>query len=264
MNELFWFLELHHGDRPINIKECSEMRRFKLPTLALVAVFAMAAAISASAFAVEPVNLPENAAARNWTGEFEGEPEFSTETAEPGVLLVWKCKSGPSEGTEEAKKPLGLFHIHLLGCESEISKGTTVHCTDLNHSTAGEILLLGTWHLVFDRKIGGNFEKLTTAMLYLFQPVHFSCSSLVLDEFKGELLCLHLKPEEKAFTHSFHCVRNGDESTEEWCMKGDVSEKCEEPLQPKFESKTNETVFRRGAWQALGKTTYKEEIFADI
>jgi hypothetical protein len=237
------------------------MRRFKLLGLALVAVFAMAAAISASAFAVEPINLPESA--KTWLGESEGEPEFASETAEVGVTLEVKCTSAPSEGTEEAKKALGLFHIHFLGCHSTIG-GTLVKCTDLNHSTAGEILVLGTWHLVFDKKIGGNFEKLTTAVLFLVEPVHFSCSSLVLAEVKGEVLCLHLKPEEKAFTHSFHCVRNGFEPTEEWCMKGDVSEKCEEPLAPKLESNTNMTSFRKSAEQALGRSTYKEEIFADI
>ncbi|HEV2974536.1 MAG TPA: hypothetical protein VGX69_06015 [Solirubrobacteraceae bacterium] len=242
------------------------MRRFKLLGLALVAVFAMAAAISASAFAVEqPVNLPESATGRTWTGEAEGTSEFSSETGEAGVLVVVKCPKAEAEGTEEAKKPLGLFHIHFLGCESEVSPKTTVKCTDLNHSTAGEILVLGTWHLVFDRKIGGNFEKLTTAILFLVEPVHFSCSSLLLAEVKGEVLCLHLKPETAAFTHSFHCVRNGDLPTEEWCMKGDNGkEECLEPLAPKLESNTNETKFRNSAEQALGNMTFKEEIFADI
>ncbi|HEV2974575.1 MAG TPA: hypothetical protein VGX69_06210 [Solirubrobacteraceae bacterium] len=240
------------------------MRRFKLLGLALVAVFAMAAAISASASAVEPVNLPESATGRTWTGESEGEPEFSSETAEAGVLQVVKCTSAPSEGTEEAKKPLGLFHIHFLGCHATV--GTTeAKCTDLNHSTAGEILVLGTWHLVFDRKIGGNFEKLTTAILFLVEPVHFSCSSLLLVEVKGEVLCLHLKPETAAFTHSFHCVRSGDLPTEEWCMKGDDGkEECLEPLKPVLESNTNMTKFRNSAEQALGTMTFKEELFADI
>jgi hypothetical protein len=117
---------------------------------------------------------------------------------------------------------------------------------------------------VFDRKIGGSFEKLTTAVLFLVEPVHFSCSSLFLDEVKGEVLCLHLKPETGAFTHSFHCVRNVFEPTEEWCMKGDVSEKCEEPLKPVLQSNVNETKFRSSAELALGNSTYKEEIFADI
>ncbi|HEV2975262.1 MAG TPA: hypothetical protein VGX69_09755 [Solirubrobacteraceae bacterium] len=240
------------------------MRRFKSLVLALATICVAVTAISASASAAEPVTLPESLTGRTGTGESEGEPEFSTETAEAGVSVVVKCSTAPSEGTEEAKKASGLFHIHFLGCESEISKGTKVKCTDLNHSTPGEILALGTWRLVFDKKIGGNFEKLTTAVLSLMEPVHFSCSSLVLVEVRGEVLCLALKPEEKAFTHSGHCVRNGFEPTEEWCMKGDVSEKCEEPLAPKLESNFNMTKFRKSAEQALGKTTSKEEIFADI
>jgi hypothetical protein len=236
------------------------MRGFKLPTLALVAVFAMAAVLSTSAFAVEPINLPESSTGRTWTGESEGQPEFSTETMEVGISAVWLCSGAESEGTEEAKKALGLFHIRFLGCRTSIG-GTVVKCTGLNDA-AGEILLLGTWHLVFDRRIGGSFEKLTTAILFLVEPAHFSC--VVLFEFKGELLCLHLKPEEEAQTHSFHCVRSGDEQTEEWCMKGDVGEKCEEPLKAKLESSINRTTFRNAALQALGNMTYKEAIFADI
>ena len=242
------------------------MVRFKLLGLALVAVFAMAAAMSASAFASElPENLPTSATTRTWTGESEGEPEFASETAEAGVELVVKCKTAPSEGTEEPGKPLGLFHIHFLGCASTVG-GLPVKCTDLNHTTAGEILVLGTWHLVFDRKINGTFEKLTTAVLFLVELAHFTCGG-VLVEVKGEVLCLHLKPEETGFTHSFHCVRNGFLPTEEWCKRDLVVggvDKCEEPVVPKLESNVSHTAFRNSAEQALGRSTYKEEIFAMV
>jgi hypothetical protein len=239
------------------------MRRIALPSLALVAVFATAAAVSASAFAVEPVNLPESALTRTWTGEAEGEPEFVSETPEVGVLLKVLCKSATAEGTEEPKKPLGLFHIHFLGCRATVA-GVEQKCTDLNHTTAGDILALGTWHLVFDKKIGGTFTELTTAVLFLVEQFHFSCGPLFLAQVKGEVVCLHLKATEKAFTHSFHCVRSGDEPTEEWCKKGDVGGKCEEPTAPKLESNVNETLFRKAALQMLGKTTYKVELFADV
>ena len=238
------------------------MKRLKLLGLALVAIFALAASMSASAFALElPENLPVSATTRTWTGESEGaEPEFTSETAEAGVLLKVNCKTAPSEGTEEPGKPLGLFHIHFLGCTSAVG-GLTVKCTDLNHSTAGEILVLGTWHLVFDRKKTEEFKELATAVLFLVELVHFVCGG-VLIEVKGEVLCLHLEPTKLAFTHSFHCIKNGDQPTEEWCMKDNGV--CSEPLTPKLESNVSHTGFRSAAELALGSSTYTEEIFADV
>jgi hypothetical protein len=239
------------------------MRRSQLLTPALVAVVATAAAVSASAFAAElPQILPTSATTRTWTGESEGSAEFNSETAEAGVTLTITCEKAPTEGTEEAGKPLGAFHIHFLGCKSTIG-GVTVKCTDLNHTTPGEVLALGTWHLVFDRKKGGVFTELTTAVLFLLELTHLSCSSLVLDELKGELLCLDLKATEKSKTHSFHCIAEGPKQTEEWCKK-DVSGTCTEPVVPKLESNTSHSLFRSAAWQALGNDTYTEEIFADI
>ena len=238
------------------------MKRFKLLGLALVAIFALAAAMSASAFAAElPETLPTSATTRTWEGAAEGEPEFSSETAEAGVLLVVKCKTAPSEGTEEPGKPLGLFHIHFLGCESTVG-GLPAKCTDLNHTTAGEILVLGTWHLVYDRKKAEEFKELTVGILFLVELVHFTCGG-VLVEVKGEVLCLVLKPMESNVKHSFHCVRSGDLPTEEWCM-ADKAGVCEEPLVPKLESNVSHTQFRNSAEQALGNFTYKEAIFADI
>jgi hypothetical protein len=241
------------------------MRRFTLLGLALMAALAAASAISASAFALElPENLPASTT-RTWTGASEGEPEFKTEGGTPVI-----CTSATAEGTETSSKPpLGLFHIHFLGCKSEIAKGTTVKCTDLNHLTAGELLMLGTWHLVWDRKAGGSFTELTTAVLFLVEPVHVSCSSLILIVLQGELLCLHLVPTESKVTHSFHCIAEETiagkpHQTEEWCKK-DVGGVCTEPVAPKFESFINHPKTPVvSAELALGNTTYKEAISADV
>jgi hypothetical protein len=49
------------------------------------------------------------------------------------------------------------------------------------------------------------------------------------------------------------------------CMKGDNGkEECLEPLAPKLESNFNMTKFRKSAELALGKTTSKEQVFADV
>jgi hypothetical protein len=242
------------------------MRRFTLLGLALMAVFALLAAVSSSAFALElPENLPASTT-RTWTGASEGKPEFKME----GVTPIICEEATTAEGTETTSKPpLGLFHIHVVGCHAEISKGTVVKCTDLNHLTAGGILVLGTWHLVWDRKAGGSFTELTTAVLFLVEPVHFSCSSLILIVVQGEQLCLHLVPTESKVTHSFHCIAEETiagkpHQTEEWCKK-DVGGVCTEPVAPKLEAFINHPKAAVvSAEQALGNTTYKEAISADV
>jgi hypothetical protein len=240
------------------------MRRFTLLGLALMAVLAAASAISTSAFALElPENLPASTT-RTWSGKAEGSPEFKTEEAMPVTCSTLTS----AEGTETSSKPpLGLFHLHFVGCHAEVG-GREVKCTDLDHTTSGEILVLGTWHLVWDRKAGGSFTELTTAVLFLVEPVHFECSALVSIEVKGEQLCLHLNATEKALTHSFHCiaeepVAGKPKQTEEWCKK-DVGGVCTEPVAPKLEASINHGVVKVAAEQALGNTTYKEQIFADI
>jgi hypothetical protein len=246
------------------------MRRVKLFGLALVAVFASAAALSSSAFALElPENLPTSTETRTWTGESDGtgvtaEPEFKTLNAAKVELIV-KCEKATAEGTEESKKPLGLFHIHFLGCHTELSPGTIVKCTDLNHLTAGEILVLGTWHLVWDRENGKEFKELTTGVLFLVEPVHFTCS-IVLLEVKGEQLCLHLKPTEENTTHLFHCIANATnhwEQSEEWCKK-DVGGVCTEPVKPLLLTSVSHEAFGPSSELALGSTTYKVKLFADV
>jgi hypothetical protein len=241
------------------------MRRVKLLGLALVAVFASAAALSSSAFALElPENLPTSTETRTWTGESDGTtgPVFTVLNAEKKELVV-TCEKATAEGTEESKKPLGLFHIHFLKCTTNI--GGPVNCTDLNHLTAGEILVLGTWHLVWDRENGKEFKELTTGVLFLIEPVHFVCGGIVLLEVKGEQLCLHLKPTEENTTHLFHCITGANhwQQSEEWCKK-DVGGVCTEPVKPLLLTSISHEPFVESAELALGSTTYKVKLFADV
>jgi hypothetical protein len=222
------------------------MRQFKLLGLTLMAVFVAAVAVASTASAALPANLPISATARAWTGTNEGKVELSA----GGSKIV--CAEAPSSGEEEAGKPLGPFHIEFKNCTTE---GGAIKCTGLGDA-AGIILTLGTWHLVFD-----NLTTLSTALLFLIEHVHFSCSALVLILVLGELLCLHLKPTEKALTHSFHCVETSagkqeDETyfNEAGTAVNNVTLLCsinEAEEKPCFEL-------------ALGSTTYKVEIFADI
>ena len=225
--------------------------------VALVAVLSSGAALAASASALElPANLPVSAVTRTWTGASDG---AVIEFLGPGFKLT--CESAPATGTEEPGKPLGLFHIEFKGCTTE---NGTIKCTGLSDGTAGTILSLGTWHLVFDR----TSPELLTAVLLLLENVHFSCSALVLVELLGSLLCLHLKPTESNVTHLFHCTVEGSGETEKqedtkWCMK-DVSGVCTEELTSGLLLSVNHASEKSLFLLALFSVTYTEKIFADI
>lgn len=229
------------------------MTRLKTLGLMLLMAVTTTAVLSPSASALElPQNLP--GAERVWTGsasEFFINVEISSNV---------DCEKVTSEGSEETSNPpKGLFHIHFKECTSKIA-GTTVKCTGLGESQAGTILALGKWNLVWDRKKGGGFE-LTTALLYLFEPLHFTCS-IVLIELKGSALCLDLNPAEKNATRSDHCIAEGTKETEEWCKK-DVNG-CLEPVVPKLEVSENHGEVKEAALLGLESRTYGVELFADI
>jgi hypothetical protein len=229
------------------------MRRVKSLALALVALAAALAMMSSAALALTlPENLPTSAVVRNWTGETEG--SYNLDLPAPVT-----CETATTEGTEEAGKPLGLFHEHLKNCTGEEGK---VKCTGEGEE-AGVILILGNWHLVFDRKKGGTFVELTTAILYLLTPVKFKCTVFFTVELKGEQLCLHLKPTEKAISHSDHCIAEGLKQTEEWC-KSDVGGTCVEAVVPVLLANQNGGAFKEVAGLGLETRRYGVELFADV
>jgi len=192
------------------------MRLLKPFGLSLVAAFALAAALSASAFGLElPENLPASTT-RTWTGKSVGGYVFHAQGT-PDV----ECGGASTEGTEATSKPpKGEFHTKLELCQTVVS-GTTIACNGLGDAK-GIILILGTWALVFDRLIGKAFENLTTAIMYQNQAVHFLCGALTLLETlaNGETLCLHLNPTVNTSTHELHCtgeISGGvPKSNEEW------------------------------------------------
>jgi len=226
------------------------MKRFSLLALGLLAVLVAAAAMATSAFAVQPSNLPTGVKA--FTGVSEGATVYHSES---GNI---KCPEATGTGEETSNEPpLGPFHIDFTNCESETLK---TKCTGLGEATTGTILVLGTWHLVFDREVGKAFSGLTVATLFLTNLVHFSCGALVLVETKGEVLCLDLKPTEANAKHSYHCTgvaTNPPAANEEWCMGGETAEACTgEWLLPKLEESTNHAAFKGATELALGITTY--------
>jgi Trypsin len=134
-----------------------------------------------------PSILPE-LTEEKWTGE--------SGTASLGVLKkaeVVECTKDKSEGSFEANKPLGLFHIDFEGCKSSGVKAT---CTGLGEAS-GVILMLGTAHLVFD-KLGAGAE-LGVGVLFLIEATHFSCV-IPLFIVEGQVLCL-IKPINTTVKH---------------------------------------------------------------
>jgi hypothetical protein len=226
------------------------MRRLKFLGLALLAVFASAAALSASASAlVLPEILPLSATERTWTGK--------NDAANPKLVSTsgseTTCESATATGTEEAGKPLGLFHIEFKGCG--VTSPFPAKCTGLGDATTGVILSLGTWHLVFDK----TTPELLTATLFLLDTVHFTCGGIVLVEVKGNLVCLDLEPTVKKAEHLFHCTQTaGVPADKEYFNDSGVK------VTPKLECSENGGAFKECAELALGTVLYKVEVFTDI
>jgi hypothetical protein len=167
------------------------MRKLRMLGFALLTVFALSALAAATASAsVEVLNEKHELLAAQET--WKGESGKGTLEGLKGKKVV--CQSDTSEGTIEAKKPLGLFHIEFGGCKGE----GVVPCTGLSDEPE-HILVLGTYHLVFDKL--GSLEKkeLGIGILFLLEPVHFECLG-VLFFVTGEVLCL-IKPVDELTKH---------------------------------------------------------------
>jgi hypothetical protein len=223
------------------------MRRLGVLGIGLLTVYVALAVMVAAAFAVQPSNLPMGV--KKFT--VQNEDTVVYHGAEGNIECNVLEGSGEETGNEP---PSGSFKMGLKECKGPLS--TT--CTGLGEA-AGVILVSGTWSLVYDRKIGGSFTELTTAMRFSVTEFHFSCGSLLLFKTKGEVLCLDLKATESNAVHSYHCTgKSATEPDGEWCMGGEVSEECVgEWLKPKLEESINEGAFKPSTWLLLGNTKYE-------
>jgi len=223
------------------------MKRLEIMCLVTGAVFAIVASVASSASAIAlPNNLPESSAARPWTGETdEANPKIvATEAGAPELI----CTKATLEGEEEAKKPLGPFHIHFTGCESS----TKIKCKTAGDE-AGILLLTGTWHLVFDKRT----PELLTAILFSIETAVLTCGVLTL-ELKGTVLCLELEVTSSKVTHLFHCIQEKG-VTKVPVYFNDQEKEVKAELLCSFGG-----AFKECSLLALAGYTYKEAIFADI
>jgi hypothetical protein len=225
------------------------MKRFRLMGLAVLALFALATAVASTTSAFLLENLPEKA--RTITDKSNGPTLLET----VGGTAV-ECTSAPSTETEENfKPPSGAFHIGFSGCTSK-KPVNGLKCTGTGDS-AGSILALGSWNLVFDKNPGTTI--LVTAMLFLLTPLKFVCGAeIVTVEVKGSVLCLHLNPTVSTKTHEFHCVqtKGSQEETRWWNTNG--TEGTSQLL-----TAVNGGAFEQSGQQGLGIVEYSEAVQSD-
>src|SRR6266404_5317363 len=165
------------------------MQRLKLLFLALVAVAALLSTIVAAASAAPPLFLPDTVS------------EGFTGTGGQGILGKLPggltneiiASTSVSEGKLEAGKMLGPFHIEF----TNLKAGGLILCTALGDTTDGVVLLLGEYHLVYD-KLGSGAE-LGVGILFLVKPAHLECGTKLF-VVEGEVLCL-IKPVEVLTKH---------------------------------------------------------------
>jgi hypothetical protein len=192
------------------------MQRLKVLGVVLMAVFALGAFVSVTASATVVI-LPEKE--EKWTGEGG---KGSLEVLKGAAVI--SCAKSKMEGTFEATKPLGTFHIDLEACKASIAA-----CTGLGE--AKEVLLsLGTFHLVFD-KLAAKLSENGVGILFLIEPTHYECLGKLFVE-QGQLLCL-IKPVEKLAKHFEIVCEKGKESgdpgeTVYWNEKGEEVKMGEE------------------------------------
>ena len=233
------------------------MRQIKLLGLVFAAILALAGiALSSTASAI--TILPTSEKERKFKGK-----DDDTSKAEPKLVALKNtitCKEASAEGTEEANgKPLGLFHIHFLGCKGE-EGGFLAPCNSLGDAKE-TILTLGTWHLVYDTL---KPEKLV-ATLFLPETLHLECTFIIstLILVLGELLCLDLEAGSKKISHLFHCHQSGALQLETtwWDDKGAGKETKGAELKCK---KGTEKEYLHCAELALGLIEHEVELVADF
>jgi hypothetical protein len=176
------------------------MRRSRLVLAALVAVCGGASVLLSVSASALPVVLPESASERSWTGKNIGTPEVETTAGESLA-----CTAATAEGTEQSKKPLGIYHLHITGCST---LGGLATCSSLGDA-AGSILITGSWHLVFDT-LGATLGQAGVAILDLVGDVHVECAGILILALAGGMtLCLVTKPTTSSLTHEGICQRGG-------------------------------------------------------
>jgi hypothetical protein len=137
------------------------MHRFKVLGLTLMAVFALAAVVQATANA--SMVLPEFTTKTGWEGK-SGAGKLTTAAGDE-----IKCAAGTNSGTTEASKKLGTFTITFTACKSE-KPIAGAECA--SGSAKETIVTNGTWHLVLTTISGADKHLIW----FLVSPLVVKCS----------------------------------------------------------------------------------------
>lgn len=191
------------------------MKLFKAIGLTLVAVFAIAAISSATAFAL-PALL--NSEKKEVKTKVTSNEEKVTELQTLGAGTKVECKSQKSES--EITGETGPFHIEFKGCTAKIGGITAGTCTGTGDAS-GVILTLGKADLVFD-----SLTTLGVAVLFLLEPATaFSCKSIITvnESVTGDVLCLISPINTLSTSSTLKCEQSsGDpKETTYWNAKGE-------------------------------------------
>jgi hypothetical protein len=182
------------------------MRRISLFGVALMAVFALAAAVVApAAFAANP--LPQVLPIKEGGGHFTGEKDGTEEVILADERI--ECKNLTDEGGQNTDT-LGTFRASFKECKETV---LSTSCSSAGDAS-GVILTNGTFHYVVDT-LGATLGANGVAVLFLDEITKFECDGgLTKFEIKGKLLCLGLEPLVFRTTHLFHCIQTGGKQNE--------------------------------------------------
>jgi hypothetical protein len=139
------------------------MHRFKVFGLALMAVFALAAVVEATANAGSMI-LPEFTTKTGW----EGTSGVGKLTTAAGDEI--KCATGTNTGKTEASGKLGTFNITFKTCKSE-KPIANAECSSTG-AAKETIVTGGTWHLVLTTISGADKHLIW----FLVSPLVVKCS----------------------------------------------------------------------------------------
>jgi hypothetical protein len=189
--------------------------------------------------------LPE-AGTKAWTGS-SGETSFEKSSGEKVT-----CKEASAEGADEGGS-LGLAHVTYKKCSAG---GGLVTCTGLGEAS-GVILLLPSWHLVYDTLKASLGEAGIAIQFFLNGSVHFECAGkLMLFSSGGMSLCLIASPKSLTKTFEYHCKASKGKPEDAEYYDAEDNKVAIAPL----ESSENEGKAEEVAEITSGTLTYSEAI----
>jgi hypothetical protein len=153
------------------------MQRLKILCLAVMAMVAVTAVASATAFALPTMLAAGSEPSASHIVKFGGGSKKAVLTKKGGGTIT--CNESTST-SEMSSAHLGTFDILFKGnCEA-----AGVACKSEDSTEARNILSRGTFHLVYDT-LGATLGQAGIAIAFLLKPVKIKCGALTTIEVQG-------------------------------------------------------------------------------